>query len=340
MAFCDFVIRYDPEKDTSDMVAKKIIYSILVNRLKQNKPAVCFLSGDSGEGKSLTAVTLADIILEMQGVEIRDFFEDINVCTPIQYPEKLDKILYDKLLKKVNVLIMHEAREVVKAKLWHSFQSQAIADVNAMSRAVKRLCTIIISQFIRDITTDVRYTITFYMKVRRPRKQRARLYIYVMWKDDRDLEKPKLRKRKLSGYLQYPSGRRVRFVPEFIELPMPAKDLVERFDKMDFESKTVIIRKKLNRLLNDMRSEIGEENKKVDTMVGYYTQDQERLSQIGKRLKRKWKIRPEFKAMHELTDQELKLFESKLNDAVSAKGWRNQEEDADYGDAEQSHEQL
>lgn len=320
MAYCDFMIKYDPKKDSDEDITKKILYSIIIGRLKNRKPAVIFVSGDSGEGKSFSAIRLQELLMEVQDLEIRDYFDDMNVYIPLEYPKKIDALLHDKRLKKANILCVHEARTVVKAKNWHSFLTQSVADVNAMSRSVKRLCFMIVSQFIRDITKDVRYTLNYYMKVSRPKGKKARLYIHVLWKDDRDLEKPKLRKRKLSGYLVYPNGRYQRYVPRYLELSKPSKDIVKMFEKKDRESKSRIIRRKLNKLITQMEEDLGGENKKIKDMVDWYSKDINKIQKIGKRYKNKWKIKKEVRKIHGLTRDDAKTFEKLLNERLKEKG--------------------
>ena len=320
MAFCDFVVKYNPDTDSQEELTKRILYSVIIKRLKAKKPAVIFIGGDSGEGKSLSSIRLLELLCEVQGLALKDFFNDINVYTPIEYPTKLDNLLYDKRLKKVNLIVIHEARELVKAKNWQKFLTQAIADVNAMSRSIKRLCTIIISQFIRDITTDIRYTLNYYMVVRRPKGRPARVYINVMWKDDRDLEKPKLRKRKLSGYLVSPTGKYRRFVPRYLELRKPDKELVKIFEKSDKEAKTEIIRSKLNRLIEEMRQEMDTDNNKIDLMVDFYSKNTSNLQLITRKYKGSLRVNSNFKDMHDITNEEARKFEKLLNERLKKKG--------------------
>lgn len=320
MAFCDFVVKYDPELDNPESLTRKILFSIIIKRIKAKKPTVMFIGGDSGEGKTLTSVRLQEILLDIQGLDIMDYLDDMNVFTPLQYPKKLDALLFDKRLKKANIITIHEAREVVKAKLWYSFLNQSISDINAMSRSIKRLVILILSQFIRDIDPSIRYTLTYYCIVRRPKGKRARLYLNVLWKDDRDLEKPKLRKRKLSGYLKYPDGRLRRYVPSYLELKKPRKELVEIIEKKDREAKIGIIRKKIDKLIKEMESDIGEESKKVETMLKWYLDNPDSLNKIGRRYRGKWKLLPNVREMHELTLGESVEFEDKLNQSMKEKG--------------------
>jgi hypothetical protein len=320
MAMCDFVIKYDPEKDTDEDIAKKILYSVVIKRMKENKPCVIFLGGDSGEGKSWGSLRLQEMLMEIQGQKLSDYVEHMNIFTPLEYPKKIDPLLFDKKLKKANIVCLHEAREVIKAKLWQSFLTQAISDINAMSRSIKRLTVIIISQFIRDITSDMRYTLNYYMTVSRPRGRKPRLKIQVMWKDDRDLESPKLRKRRLAGYLVYPSGKYKRFIPQYFELNRPSKEITDRFEKLDIESKSAIIKNKINKLLQELESEIGGESDKVKAIVDWYMKDLNNLRLIGRRVRGKFKVHESFKNIHNLSQYELNQFQDLMTENLKKKG--------------------
>lgn len=320
MAFCDFVIRYDPDKDNSETLAYKILCSIVIKRVKSKKPVVMFISGDSGEGKSYTTLKLQEILYNIRGLDLKDYLEVGNVYQPLEYPQKLDLLLNDPQYKKANIITIHEARELVKARNWHSFLNQSISDVNALSRSVKRLIIMVVAQFIRDIDPNVRYTLTYYCKVRRPKNKPARLYINLLWKDDRDLEKPRLRKRKLSGYLVYPNGKYRRYVPEYLELSKPSKEIIEIFEKRDRESKVKIIRRKIEQLLKEMNADIGTESKKINLMVDWYLKNPESLTKIGRQFRGKWKLTPQTRDLHDLTIEESKEFEQKLNTSLKERG--------------------
>jgi len=323
MAFCDFVVKYDPEKESPDVLTERIIYSIWVGRLRNKKPVIAFIGADSGEGKSLSLLTFEYILLKVQGVDMKEYVNDINIYVPIEYPKKLDAILglsgtkeEKARMKKVNVLGVHEARELVKAKLWYSFLNQTIGDINALSRSIKRLAIFITSQFIRDISTDIRYTLNYYITIKRPKGRRARATIYVLWKDDRDLEKPKLKKRRLSGYIVTPDGRMRHYIPQYLELSEPPKEIVEVFEKNDNEAKQSIIRRKLDRLVKEMEIDIADGNNKIKAMVDFYTKNLNSLNTIGKRRGDKWVLNQDLKSAHDLSDGEVKDFQNKLNEKL------------------------
>lgn len=320
MAWCDFVIKLESDDVSSEEITKRILYSVWVKRIKHNKPVNAFIGGESGEGKSLSVLRLQELLCVIQKLDHKEIMTSINVFTPLEYPNKLDGLLYDKQLKRANMITLHESRDIVRAKNWQNFMTQAIADVNAQARSVKRLMTFVVSQFIRDITTDMRYTLNYYCIVRRPKGRKARLYINVLWKDDRDLERPRLRKRKLSGYLVLPSGRYKRFVPQYLEMNLPDKETVKLFEQLDREAKQAIIRRKLDRLLTEMKADIGIESEKIEAMIAYYKKWPDQLSAIGKRYRGKWKVTPEGAEIHGLSKVEAQNFERRMNEAMTKAG--------------------
>jgi len=324
----DFVIKYNPNVDTQQDIARRIIYCSFVKPLLFKKPVVVFVGGDSGEGKSWAIIKLQEEIFTLLGLDPYMLIEHVNVHTPLQYPKKLKNLLYPReytndpdlclQLEKACILGVHEARTLVKAKKWRDFVSQAVSDVNAMSRSIKRICFLIVSQFIRDITTDVRYTLNYYCKVFRPLGKPARLYIQRIWKDDRDLEHPVLKKRKVRGYIVYPNGRYKFFSPDYIELSKPDRGLTEIFDRNDFESKGKIIHNMLEKMIKEMHIEAGIGSGKIAAMVEWYSQNPEDLHRIGKvTAKGKWNLKPDVRKIHDLTTVEFKEFKEKLNENLN-----------------------
>jgi len=318
----DFIVKYDPEKDSIMDLTMRIMYSIFYRRLQYNKPVIIFVSGDSGEGKSYAALKIQEVLLKLRGFNLSEYLDDINVYTPLQYPEKLKALLQDKRLKKINIICMHEAREIIKAKMWHSFLTQSVADINAQVRSVKRMALIIVSQFIRDIATDIRYTLNYYCKVERPMggNHRARLYIHKMWKDDRDLEKPKLRKRKIRGWIVFPGNKWRRYAPKYLELTRPPRDICKRFDRNDMLSKKDIINAKIDKLIREMQIETEIGNPKIKAMVDHYAENPENLPRIGKRWRKQWRLNQDVEKLHDLTPSERKYFQKELNVKLSEMG--------------------
>lgn len=337
MRIPDFVVKYDRWKDTSEDLVDKILYFLYVRQIKGKFPVVTFISGESGHGKSWGALTLMYKLLKLQGIDMRKVNSIVNVHTPMQYPQKLQRLLspkkfYEdqeeiKLIKATNVFCVHEARNLIKSKKWQDFVSQAVSDVNAMSRAIKRIAFFIVSQFIRDITTDVRYTLNYYGKCRRTVGESTKLYLSVMWKDDRDLEKPKLRKRKIWGRLISPSGKYKNYEPDYFILSKPPKEIRDQFDEEDYEAKGKIIHALMEKMIAKINTEFNMGEKKLEAMVKWYSQDIETLRKIGHMTKRgNWKFKPQVADAHDLTPSEFKEFSIMMNHKMADMTRIDQEE--------------
>lgn len=317
--FVDFSVRWDRRTDSGTDLIKKIIYSIIVRRLKSKKPVTIGIFGGSGEGKSWAALRIQEIVLEIYGFALRDYLKNINVYVPPEYPKKIDGILYDKKLRKINMLCVHESRELVKAKMWNSWLNETISDVNAVSRSVKRICFIFISQYVKDVDPKVRRTLNYYIKCKRPTGEKTRLDINILYEDDADIEKPRIKKRGLRGYVTDNNGRRRLWVPKYIEVAKPSKEITEEFEAQEYEAKGMILRHKIEKLIAQMNIEYGQESPKVEAMVEHYINNPESMRLIGKFSRGKWKASPNFKRMHELSEMDCELFLTRLTEKMKIK---------------------
>ena len=318
----DFYIKFDPEKDSKESLARKILYSIFIKRIKAKKPVVAAIIAKSGEGKSYACNKLIDEIMMMQGVDLVKnikFFDVATIANPLQYAEKLDKILNDKEYKKINCMAVHDSRTVISSTTWRSFVNTAIADVNALSRAVKPLMFFFISQAWKDIDSNIRSTITHYITVSRPNsKNYSRMEISVVWNDERDIEKPKFKKRKIRGVVIYPDGRYRYFTPDSLYIKWLRKPLQDRFEKLDYEGKQLIIKNKMNKILSEIKTEMGDYTEKIDSMVEWYVKHTDSLAEIAKRTKKGWSFKKTVKDLHDLSPGEVKLFQDRFNDKMSS----------------------
>jgi hypothetical protein len=216
---------------------------------------------------------------------------------------------------------LQEAREIIKAKLWYDYINRTVADVNALSRAVKRLCFIIISQFIRDIAVDIRYTLNYYITVTRPVGRRSRAVIWVLYKDDSNLEKPLLKKRRIFGRIILPNGKSRILKPRYFEIKMPDEEIVKEVEKADYEAKSAIIKNKLHKMLRQMKIEIGDIDKKIKAISQHCADHPETIGLIAKRTKSGWKLKDEAKLMYEMDNEEFKRLEFMLNEDLRKKDY-------------------
>lgn len=317
--YIDFVIDYNSD---SKIMGKQILKNITVNRLRANKPCIIFIGGDSGEGKSSMGLKIVDAVNESYGVNTVDVLDDCVVYLPVEYLRKLDNCLHWKRykrkdLKNLHVLMIDEAREVVHARDWFTFINRAIADCNAMSRRIKPLVLIVISQFIKDIDSSIRYTLSFYVECQRPLTGRTNVSFERIWKNTYDLERPRLCKRPLVGWIVN-NGSRSKFYPRF-EANMPSREIWKKYDEANFNAKSKILRKRIEETINKMEKDVNIFDK-VQSLVDYYIKNPDQLTMIIDPHYKKFRLRKEFKDMHDITNVEVTEFRNRMEVALREKG--------------------
>jgi hypothetical protein len=310
----DFRIKHDFDTEKDENLIKKIIYNLTLKRLKGHKPCIIGIFGKSSEGKSYAGLRIQEILAELNGFNLKENLEVANVFLPIEYPEKINKLLNDEKYKKVCVICMHEARTVISAKLWFDFVTQAIADINAVHRRIKPLVVIIISQSINDITKEMRTTLDYYIKATRPINDRTRLKIYSFWEDDTDIANIKLRKRKIKGIIVNPDGSMRKFRPMYWELRKPSKEIAKAFDKIDLLSKKEIFQKRIKDMVSKMKMDLNLPEKKIDNIVDFYMQNPNNLLTIIEKRQGKIRIKKDVMDFHDLNKNELVMLEKKFRE--------------------------
>jgi len=338
----DFAIKHDPATDSPTLIAKRIFRSIFLKRLQARKPVILGIFARSGEGKSFAALRLMELMCEEQGINFEENFDLMNVRDPAEYADKFEKILNSKKYpeyKHINIICMHEAREIIRAKKWFELTAQAVSDVNALSREVKPLMIIIISQYLKDITKEIRLTLTHYAKVRRPNQSGAHsvMQINVVDEDDTDIETPYIYKRQVQGYLRMPNGNYVKYRPDF-EMRLPSKNIVRMFRGADRESKMRLIIDKLSKIADLYRKDSGDtdSSKKILTMIDYYSANPERLKDIGKfhKGKKGYQLLPKVRELHGIDLTQAKKFEDEMTKIMKQQSeeFFSLDDDDDKGD--------
>lgn len=315
MRYTDFVVPYN---ENPQILGQNIFRNLILTRLKYKKPFFAAVTAGSGEGKSFTAIKLAELILESQGLKLEDYLDDIFIFTPGEYRKKMKAILYDKRLKDLNFLIIDEAKEVVNAKDWNSFANKAISHINRTMRRVKRVACFFVIQSMRDLDIDVRYTLNFQGKCIRPLGKHTRLYMYRIYEDDSDLARILIKKRRIFGLVKRPNQRRMKIMPKFI-MTRPSKEIIEKYHKIEWDAKVKIINRKLDALLQKFEAEEAEYSKKIDAAVDFYMSKPELLEMILETKRKKTKLKKEFVKMHKFSETEIEVFQEKLFERLKEK---------------------
>lgn len=324
--YIDFKINYNSDPK---IMGREILQHITVNRLEAKKPCTIFISGDSGEGKSSLGLKILSAVNDYYNIDTFETLHDSIVYLPTQYMTKFDNIVHWKMnnrldLKDAHVLIVDEAREVMAAKDWHTFVNRAIASCTVLSRRIKRMVFIIISQFITDIDSDMRHTLSFYAECMRPLSGRTRVTIERVWKNTFDLERPRLCKRPLVGWIAN-DGSMSKFYPHF-ESIMPEKKIFEKYDNESFKAKSKILKMRLEETIRRMEKHINIYDK-VENLVDFYIKNPGQLTTIVDPHYKIFRLRKQFKDMHDLTRTEQSEFQKRLEEKLKEKGMLSNEEE-------------
>lgn len=295
---------------TDKQIPEIILRKMTIGRVKADKPCIIFLAGGSGEGKTMTAARFAEVLT--RGEVDETFLDNQIIYTPYEYTKKLRWILFNKDSGKRNILIFMEARELIKSKLWFTLINQAISDVNALSRQIKPLIFILMSQDIGDIEKDVRKTINFFGICNRPGRKRTKLSYYRISKSQL-IEKPKMIQKRLKGLIRKKgSNDWEKIIVRNFVMNLPGKDTMDKLKERDFKAKSEIIIGKLDAMDRVLDKEIPKALR-IDRLVETVTKDTRILNLILLRGKKgSVKVKKDFQTVYNLKPDEFKDFEKKL----------------------------
>lgn len=313
----DFFIRKEVPMDN---IGTDILRHITANRIKNDKPCIILNTGDSGEGKSSVALKIAEAARPSEVKDVETFLTKQVIYTPFEYADKLEWILFNKEAKKRHVLVFMEARELVKAKTWYSVINQSIADVNAMSRSVKPLIFILVTQDAGDIDKDQRKPINFYGVCNRPLfKGEVHFKFYRVHKT-RWLENPRMHQRTLKGIVNMGNNEfKLVYLHEFL-MKMPNRVLWRRFRELDKEAKTNIIKSKLDRMRQLLEVEKPKFTR-LEGLVEVIIREPSILQWAMKRTKAgRIRLKPELATLYNLSVKELRETEKILLDKLTETG--------------------
>lgn len=301
--YIDFVLYVDKHQDMT--IAEQILQKLTTDRIKAKKPSIIFIAGDSGEGKSMTSVKIAEL------VEPDIDMDKQVIYTPFEYPDKLQWMLFNPESKGRHVVFMAEARELVKAKLWYTLINQSIADVNAMSRTVKPLIFIINSQDISDVDKENRRLLTYYGYVVRPLSGKVNLKLYKINKSRHTIDNPKMRLKKLTGHLVQ-NGHYKKFRIAKFKVSLPSDKIRKEFEDRDFKAKKDVILKKLDAMRKALKKDMPTMSRLEET-VEFMAKEHAILKKfIGRSKSGKIRINKAVGKLFNLSKEDFPVFETMM----------------------------
>ena len=233
-----------------------IFYHIMRRPVSSNMPIVVIVSGKSGRGKSETTITVINEILKRDGIDFSEYLKDILVANPFDYMNVLDGLLYDKRLKKINIIWLDEARMLISAEKWNEFINRAIAHMTALSRQIKPLVIFIVTQSLMDVQKNMRPLIDYEIKCSRVPFKPVEAKIREYYIDDRDPEKIRLRWKYPRGF--FIEGKELRsFIFKEVEFKRAPKELLAIYDPIITERKSEFLKKIMTQTIEKIKSDLG-----------------------------------------------------------------------------------
>lgn len=323
MVIADFSVPY--KEDLAEQTEDILYDCFIERRLNQDKPCVIAIDGGSGEGKSETGLKIADVILKRQGIDLLEMMDYIEVFTPFEYATKLNNILFSKdpKLKKLNVFIIDEARIALDSDKWRDFVQQAIDDVQALSRGVKPMVFIFITNTLKSIQSSSRYTINYEIEVSRSPNNKADARIFRFGFDNRDPDKIKFIKSTMMGLIEK-DGVRYKVYPSKISMRRARPEVVEKYKELANKAKTNILQKKMELMQKRLEKETGYGISRIEAMVLYYSEHRDELQKVLMKGRKRLTLQTDFVKAHDLTNTQVKEFlvrmEKKVIEGVETNG--------------------
>lgn len=240
-------------------IIKEKILETIVRRGIKDKTIVILITGASGSGKSMLMLKLA-YELERKASEIleKEFEFNINnqfIFSPLHYSQKIENWLKSNYF----CLGIDEMRFLVSSKTWQTLINRSIADANATIRQIKEkncnFCGILLynTQFVNDIDKDVRRTIDYliHCKVYNNGNRAIKIYEY---------------KYNIFNDRFYLKNFELNFdniMLTFNEIRASLLDnceLRKMFLEEMVETKSKILKKRLETILREVKGELGEIN--------------------------------------------------------------------------------
>lgn len=306
----DFQVRWQGNVEET---TKEIFRHMLVKPLRSGMPLTIALVGKSRVGKSVFALLLQDIIYKDYGDDFLEILEHVVLIKPNHYATKVKAILKQEepIHKKCRTLQMDEAKFLINSDEWQSLRSKTIRTVAATSATIKPLVFFIVAQMLGDIDSKTRRTIDYLFTIKRSPGQKPKVVPYVFYEKIDDLDRVKIKPRRVIGMIEYPNGKFVQYTPTF-RPQLPRQELLDKYHSFEEKDK----REEIFALLDDIEKEAdrlsGKDKIKLKEFADYLVLNPQKLEEVGMINKRtgKWKFSKDALGRYNYSPKEFKEIET------------------------------
>lgn len=295
-------IECEPQK-----LGEEFVRHLVESRFRQKKNTFIAIVGGPGEGKSYTALRLAEIIQP-----------DFDVKTQVvYYPHQFLDIINNASKRGIKVLVLDEAQVTIPAKLWYSFTNLAISFVTTTFRQLKSLALIIVTPNINWVEKTIREIINFYGVVARKENTPVYLKLYSVGFNYYDLKD------------QHPYLQKIRFIwngkvytLKQLKVGMPSEKIINEYEEMSREFKKKLIETQLEDVLTKIEKKVKIENKNLEEIANKLLGNEKLLTDFVRKTKRGFKLKKiDVKNLFNLTDTETNKLEKILIEKMKELGW-------------------
>lgn len=303
----DVIVRW---KGSEEELMNDILTNLFIKKLKAGMPIFISIVGKSSSGKSAFSILIQDIMYKARELDYLDYVEETILIKPSQYSNKVKQMLNmkDKKMKKAFTLQTDEAKFLINSESWGSFRNKAIRTITATSRAIKPILFIVIAQLMRDIDKATRLSLDYYFEITRSPGVSPKVIPYVLYEDTTDVEKVKIKKRRLTAVIIYPDGSQRKVLPIF-RPKMPRKELYEKYQSFEVKSKEEEIFALLDELDKDIEKLSGDYSAKVKEFAQHLIDNPTELEKLGEFKRGKWKVNKSTMQKYNYTQNQFKMVE-------------------------------
>jgi len=213
-------------------------------RFRMKKNTFFGIVGESGDGKSYTALKLALHIDPDFTIKKQVLYNPADFLTTINELRKT---------KKHKVLVLDEMHVTAPARMWYDFSNIALCHIAATFRRLKRLCVFVVTPNVRWIDPHFREMLNIYSIASRTHPELP-TYIrpYELKVNLYDIENPRIYLKKIwfywKGFSRVLKEVWVRKIPE---------ELAEEYERESEKFKAKILERVLEKIIQKFQKKMG-----------------------------------------------------------------------------------
>lgn len=306
----DFVVEWQGNQiDTTT----EILRHIIERPTKGHLPRMVLVTGKSGTGKSNFTLNMFDKFYEKIGIDFSKHVVDSVIIEPTEFGEKVKSLLNDEKEKKLWLLQIDEARFVVGADNWNSFYNHAVGHIRAASRAIKPIALFVLTQFSMDIDKRTRSAPDYIFECSRVIGKKAKVFPFVVYVDERNPNKPEIKKRRLYGLIRRDGKPLLKGYPIFVT-NLCRKEVLDVYDTEQVPKKMRVLERIIKKFLDKMKLEFGsgDARKQLEEILKHFIENKEELKNWADYKRKKWKLKPDVALKMGLSSQDVDWIEDKL----------------------------